>query len=94
MIEFKSSLRVRCLECKEEDFIDMKHIGTEKEERSLGVEYEHIFRGEHSCSHCGEDMKLLTTIYEFPKGYFNYHDTNNESCLIMEDITVDSFNIL
>jgi hypothetical protein len=95
MIEFKNTLvRVRCLECKEEHFIEMKHIGTEKEKRSIGFEYEHIYRGELKCSHCGEEMKLLTTLFEFPKGFLNYHETNNESCFVMDDITDDSLNVL
>jgi len=46
MIEFKNPLvRVRCLECREEHFIEMKYIGTDKEQRSIGFEYEHIYRG-------------------------------------------------
>jgi hypothetical protein len=95
MIEFKNPLvRVRCLECREEHLIEIKHIGTDKEQRSIGFEYEHIYRGELKCSHCGEDMRLLTTIFEFPKGFLNYHETNNESCLVMDDITDDSLNVL
>ena len=95
MIEFKNpSLRVICLECREEHFIEMKHIRTDKEQRSIGFEYEHTYRGELKCSHCGEDMGLLTTIFEFPKGILNYHETNNESCLVMDDITDDSLNVL
>ena len=95
MIEFKNPLaRVRCLECREEHFIEMKHIGTDKEQRSIGFEYEHIYRGELKCSHCGEDMRLLTTILEFPKGFLTHHETDNKSCLVMDDITDDSLNIL
>lgn len=95
MIEFKNPLiRVRCLECKEQNFIEMKLIGTEKEQRSLGFEYEHIYRGELKCSHCSEEMRLLTTIFEYPKGFLNYQETNNKSCLVMDDITKDSFNVV
>ncbi len=95
MIEFKNPLvRVRCLECKEEHFIEMKHEGTEKKQRSISFEYEYTYRGELKCSHCGEDMKLLTTIFEYPKGDLNYHETNNESCLVMDEICDDSFNVL
>lgn len=87
MIKFKNPfVRVRCLECKEEHFIYMKHIKSDKEQRSIGFEYEHIYRGELKCSYCGEDMGLLTTIFEFPKGILNYHETNNRSCLEMDDI--------
>jgi hypothetical protein len=94
MIEFKNpSIRVRCLECKEEHFIEMRHIGTEKEQRTLSFEYEHIYRGELKCSHCGEDMRLLTTIFEYPKGILNYHETKNESCLVMDGINDDSLNV-
>jgi len=93
MVEFKNPLvRVRCLECRKEHFIEMKHIGTEKKQRSISFEYEHTYRGELKCSHCGEEMKLLT--FEYPKGFLNYHETNNESCLVMDDITDDSLNVL
>lgn len=92
MIKFINNiLRVRCLDCKEEHFIEMKHIGTDKVQRSISFEYEHIYRGEIKCSQCGEDMKLLTTIFEYPNGILNYHETNNESCLVMDDITDDTF---
>lgn len=94
MIEFKNTLvRVRCLECKEENFIQMGYIGTEKEQRFIYFEYEHIYRGELKCSHCDEEMKLLTTIFEYPKGFLTYHETDTESCLVMDDITNNSFNI-
>ena len=95
MIEFKNPLvRVRCLECREEHLIEIKHIGTDKEQRIIGFEYEHIYKGELKCSNCEEDMRLSTTIFEFPKGFLNYHETNNESCLVMDDITDDSLNVL
>ena len=95
MIEFKNALvRIRCMECKEEHFIEMKHIGTDKEQRNMGFEYEHIFRGELKCSNCGEDMRIISTIYEYPKGIINYIETNNESCLEMDEITGDSLNII
>jgi len=38
-------------------------------------------------------MKILTTIFEYPKGILNYHETNNKSCLLMDDITDESFLI-
>ncbi|MCK9446094.1 hypothetical protein M0Q50_04290 [bacterium] len=85
MIKFNNKIRVRCLECKEEHFIKMKHIVTDKEQRSIGFEYEHIHKGKLKCS-CGEDMKLLTTIFEYPKGIINYVDTSEKSCLIMDNI--------
>lgn len=87
MIAFKNnSVRVRCLECKEEHFIEMKHLGTDKQQRNFGYEYEHIFRGEMKCSHCGDNMRLLTTVFEYPKEIINYVDVADEGCLIMDDI--------
>ncbi len=95
MIEFKNPLlRVRCLECKEEHHIDMKHIGTEKELRNIGFEYEYIFRGELKCSNCDGNMRLITTIYEFPKGELNYHQTDSEGCSLQDVITDDLLNVL
>lgn len=88
-IEFKDKIRVRCLECQEEHFIEMKHISTEKEQRSISFEYEYIFRGELKCSHCGEEMRLLTTVFEYPKGIINYIDNCEESCISMEEINED-----
>lgn len=89
-----SLIRVRCLECKAEHYIEMKHIGTEKKQRSLGFEYEHIFKGKLKCSDCGEKMKLLTTIFEYPKGFSNYHETINKSCVVMDDFPDDALNVL
>jgi hypothetical protein len=94
MIEFKNPLvRVRCLECKELHFIQMKYIDTDKFQRSIGFEYEHIFRGELKCSHCEEKMQLITIIYEFPKGVLNYHETSSKSCLWLDEITEDSLKV-
>jgi len=46
MIEFKNNIiKVRCLECNEEHFIEIKHIGTSKEQKNISFEYEHIYRG-------------------------------------------------
>lgn len=33
MVEFKNKIRVRCIECKEENFIEMKFSRTEKQQR-------------------------------------------------------------
>ena len=86
MIKFNNKIRVRCLECRNEHYIDMINIGTEKEQRSFGFEYEHIFRGKLRCD-CGENMKILTNIYEYPKDIINYIDTSEKSCLIMDKIS-------
>ncbi len=95
MVEYKNNkIRVRCLECREEHFIEMEHIGTDKEQRSLGFEYEHTFRGELKCSHCMEKMRLLTIVYEYPKEIINYVDNSDESCLVMDDVNNDSFDII
>ncbi len=92
MIEFKDPLvKVRCIECKEQNFIEMKLIGTDKEQRSLGFEYEHIYGGENKCTHCQEEMRLITTLYEYPKGELNYIDTVNEACIITDKMDDDSF---
>ncbi len=92
MMKFKNPfVRVRCLECREQHFIEIKHIGTEKQQRSISLEYQHTYRGELKCS-CSEEMKLLITIFEYPKGILNYHETNNESCLVMDDISEDSLD--
>ena len=92
---FKNNLiRVRCIECKEEKLIPVYLIGTEQEQRTIGIEYEHIFRGESNCLNCNERMRLLITLYEFPKNYFNYVDTSSEACLVMNDINEDSFTLI
>ncbi len=52
MIEFKNNkIRIRCLECREEHYINREYKNTEKQQRSFGFEYEHTFLGELSCSH-------------------------------------------
>ena len=95
MVEFKNNkIRVRCLECKEEHFIEIEHIATEKMQRSISFEYEHIFKGKLQCVDCNEKMRLLITVFEYPKGFINYIGTSNKSCLVMDDIDEKCFNIL
>ena len=92
MIQLKDLLiKVKCLECGKQQLIEMKHIETEKAQRDLGFEYEHIYQGKQKCIHCEEEIKVETLIFEYPKGFLNYHETNNESCIILDDITDDSF---
>jgi len=85
MIKFKNNqVRVRCLECRNEHFINMEFIKTDKQQRSISFEYEHTFKGKLKCSNCGEKMKLKIMIYEYPKGILNYIDIGNKSCLEMD----------
>lgn len=91
MIELKNNkIRVRCLECKDEHFIEMKLINTDKVQRSVSFEYEYTYYGELACT-CGENMKIEIIIWEYPKGILNYHDISNESCLSMDELTEDYF---
>jgi hypothetical protein len=94
MLKYKNPLlKVRCLECKEEQHIKMEHLTTDKVQRTIGFEYEHVFRGETTCSHCEEKLKVLSTIFEFPKDTYNYHDINSEACLVIDTFNEDSFDI-
>lgn len=93
MITFKNLVRVRCLECNEENFIEMKSLGIEKQQRSMGFEYEHIFRGELTCANCKEYLELSTTIYEYPKEFINYIDNSERSCIRMNITNEDSINV-
>lgn len=87
MIELNTNkVRVRCLECKEEHFIDIEFKCTHKEQRSLGYEYEHSYIGNLKCSKCNEEMILEIIIFEYPKDWVNFIDENNYGCLIMDDI--------
>ncbi len=95
MVEFKNDkIRVRCLECMEYSIIQMKYTGTEKQQRSLSFEYEHTFRGGLKCSHCGQEIGLLTFIYEYPKGAINYIDNYNNSCLVIDNIDENNLTLI
>ena len=94
MIKFRDSkIRVGCLECGDTSHIDMQYNSTEKDQRNMGYEYECTYIGDSKCGKCGETMKLLTTIFEYPKTILNYHETDNEGCVVLDDITGDSFII-
>lgn len=94
MIELKNPLvKVKCLECGEKHSIDIKLIGTEKEQRSISFEYEHTYRGEKKCSHCDEEMSLLIEIYEYPKEFLNSLEIKNKSCNLLDKITEESLII-
>ena len=91
MIELKNNkIRVRCLECKDEHFIEMRLINTDKVQRSVGFEYEYTYYGELACT-CGENMKFEIIIWEYPKGIINYYESSNEKCLLMDKLTEDFF---
>jgi hypothetical protein len=80
-------IRVRCFDCLSENFIEMHHVDTIMEGRTLGVEYEHTYEGAQDCSACGlNGMKLLSMIYEYPKGHLSYIDTSEEFCLLMDNM--------
>jgi hypothetical protein len=92
MFEFKSSkINVKSLESFEKYSIDMKHIETEKYQRSIGFEYVHVYMGELK-DNSDNVMKLVVTIFEFPKGIFNYIEIENDSCLVIDEISENSFN--
>jgi hypothetical protein len=92
MIKFKNNdIRVRCIECKESQNITLLLISEEKEKRSIGTEYEYIYRGESNCTHCNEKLRILSTIFEYPIGQFNYVDNVEQGCLIMDKIEESSF---
>lgn len=94
MIKFKDSrIRVGCLECGDVLYINMLYNSTGKAQRNMGYEYEYTYIGDSKCGKCGETMRLLTTIFEYPKTILNYHETNNEGCVILDDIINDSFII-
>lgn len=87
------NVRVRCVECKESQYIKFEYIGKETERRTIDVERQYIYRGENNCTHCENKMRILAMLYEFPTGIINYIDTSDEGCLIMEDLTEDSIEI-
>lgn len=94
MIEFKNpNVRVTCFECYKESSIEMKLIDTDKIQRTISMEYQFTYYGEKTCT-CGNCMKIETMIFEYPKGTFNYQDTNSENCLDIDELTVESFNII
>jgi hypothetical protein len=87
MIDFNNNkVRVRCIDCKEEHFIEVNQTDIHKEPRSIGTEYEHTFNGELKCKTCGADMKLEIIIYEYPKGFLNYIDIGTKSCIELDSI--------
>ena len=95
MIEFKDNkVKIKCLECQIYHFIDMIYIGTEKEQRSFGFEYEHEYCGKLKCPNCNEELQLIILLYEYPKSMINYIDINNKSCNVIDNIDNDYFNII
>lgn len=95
MINLSSNkIRVRCIECKEEHFIEIKNIFNDKMQRSLGYEYEHEYAGELQCSKCNDLIKIKLTIFEYPKDWINYIDIGEEGCLIMNKIEHSENNVI
>ena len=90
MIKLKNNkIKVKCLECKKYHEIEIKHISTEKEQRNISYEYEHIYDGYIKCDKCGDKIGIILEIYEYPKTFVNSIYPTNKGCTIVSDI---SFN--
>lgn len=94
MLKFiDEKLRVRCTECKELNIIQIGYVDTDKEQRNIGVEYEHLYRGKTKCNECETKLRITASLYEFPEGMLNYYETNTKNCYLINDITEASFKI-
>jgi hypothetical protein len=98
MIEFKDNkIKVQCLECEKEHFIEVNLSNFEKFQRKEGFEKEYTYKGKLKCSHCNEIMKIKIIIYEYPKGIYNTTIFESDSCLIIDNLSnykEEDFNIL
>jgi len=79
-------VNVICLECKSKYSLPILEPVTEKEQRSLGYEYEHTWNSNIKCDKCGDEIKIEVIAYEYPKGFLNYEETNGEGCIITDKI--------
>jgi len=83
-------IRVRCIECQRNNYINLVFKSVEKVQRSISYEYEYLYNGTKDCI-CGETLKLSLIVFEYPKGIYNYSESNVQSCLLMEDIVDSNF---
>lgn len=87
MIRFnKDNIRVRCLECMEDYHIPLEHRKTDKEQRTMGYEYEHFYIGNMTCVKCFDEMVLELYVYEYPKNFINWVELSNSGCLDMKKV--------
>ena len=90
MIKIQQKIvKIKCLECHSIHDINLKHFSTEKEQRALGYEYEHIYKAEHKCQICSDAIELIIEIYEYPKNFINSHNIINNGCISLNDFSTD-----
>lgn len=83
MIKLSSNkVRVRCLECQTENYITLDSFNTDREARSVSYEYEYTCTGDCNCVNCREKLIIELIVFEYPKGFINYSETNEEGCLV------------
>jgi len=73
---------VSCHKCGIRHNLEMEHVSTESENRSIGIEYEHTYCSKEICD-CGEKMITETLVYEYPLGFLTYYEFSEENCTIL-----------
>lgn len=84
-------LHIICNECKKEHRIDKDCLEYDVEfleERGMGAEFEHDFRGEERCSKCGNWMSFTVMGYEYPEGAYNSQDKESFGCTFIREPVV------
>ena len=85
-ISLDGKLIIKCLDCGTEYSVDVDSVHEEcfVYERNMGDEVEHDFTSECQCEDCGNVMRYILKVFEYPVGYINYFSGEGDGCKILE----------
>lgn len=89
MINIVNNCCVRCEECNHKIFINLSDLNYDEmcEIRRMGEETEHKYYGEIYCNKCESPIAINISVFEYPMGAINYHESTCEGgCFIEKPI--------
>jgi len=85
-------LKIKCKGCGQIYFSKPKLYYTDREERNLGYEYKHTFKGKQTCK-CGEKLEIEIDAFEYPVGFKNTIEENLKNCSILTKDYIEANDI-
>lgn len=84
--ESTKTFLVECKTCEFHFSIEAEYQGIEyAEEREMGTEACHQWSGTENCPKCGEELRVLHELWEYPEFFFNYENTECEGCELLHE---------
>lgn len=91
----KSGLVLCCENCQKDfevfsDEMDFEWESNGVCERSMGIEKEYISNAACTCPHCGSEVNLIFSVWEYPVGAFNYQSIDADGAEVVNEINLEN----